>query len=230
MMRPTRLALSASCSAGLCSRPPRLSVRLAHLWKTECTVQRNTPLAPSCLASHGYTTKPRTPPSLRLSSRKVTPPSKVPLPRRTHSAKAPTVAPPVGVARPYRSAPTPAQEWSPPPRDAPPPPAEPGQGHVASPAGALPPPDSFQVIRAVGGDSLLLYWSPVEDHRISGYQIFVDSQLQLAIRNPQRTKALLPALDLSAPLRLAIRTVSADDAHSALAWADYWPAKATAAH
>ena len=60
-------------------------------------------------------------------------------------------------------------------------------------------------------------------------QIFVDSQLQLSIRNPQRTKALLPALDLSTTLRLGIRAVAAGETFSALACADHRPGKLAAA-
>ncbi|XP_037091137.1 myosin-9-like [Pollicipes pollicipes] len=68
-----------------------------------------------------------------------------------------------------------------------------------------PPCSPHKIIRAVGGDSLLLYWSPSDDPRISGYEvavatllpyrsdpaavaIFVNNRLQQLIRNPQRTK------------------------------------------
>ncbi|XP_043197132.1 plectin-like [Amphibalanus amphitrite] len=201
-----------------------------------------------------------TSPSETPASRKRSPPSKVPLPRRATPGRSsgPPVLPPVGVARPYRSAsspglgpvapPTPSQrEWSPAPsltRECSPAPVResspatssarewspaPRPHRPPSPDGLLPPPDGFQIVRAVGGDSLLLYWSPVEDPRITGYQIFVDSQLQLSIRNPQRTKALLPALDLSSTLRLGIRAVAAGETYSALACADHRPGKLAAA-
>ena len=117
--------------------------------------------------------------------------------------------PPVGVARPYRSAssaglsaapgpvapPVSQRDWSPAPaltRESSPAagsvtgrecsPAA-GSGPAWSPAARntrspspdclLPPPDGFQIVRAVGGDSLLLYWSSVEDPRITGYQVSV---------------------------------------------------------
>ncbi|KAF0306761.1 hypothetical protein FJT64_021811 [Amphibalanus amphitrite] len=193
-------------------------------------------------------TEQRSPPSKVPLPRRATP----------GRSSGPPVLPPVGVARPYRSAsspglgpvapPTPSQrEWSPAPsltRECSPAPAResspatssarewspaPRPHRPPSPDGLLPPPDGFQIVRAVGGDSLLLYWSPVEDPRITGYQIFVDSQLQLSIRNPQRTKALLPALDLSSTLRLGIRAVAAGETYSALACADHRPGKLAAA-
>ena len=74
--------------------------------------------------------------------------------------------PPVGVARPYRSTASTAEARErvshPHARPAP---------HKAAPSPVLPPPDNFQIIRAVGGDSLLLYWSPSDDQRITGYEV-----------------------------------------------------------
>ena len=55
------------------------------------------------------------------------------------------------------------------------------------------------------------------------WQIFVNNRLQQVIRNPQRTKALLPSLRLSSQLQLAIRAVGLLDSFSALSWAEYRP-------
>ncbi|XP_043197361.1 plectin-like isoform X3 [Amphibalanus amphitrite] len=157
-----------------------------------------------------------TPPN---SPRKELPRTKAPVPRCLQPKRGARQVPPVGVARPYRSTAEARERVSHPhPRS---------MAHKTAPPPALPPPENFQIIRAVGGDSLLIYWSPSDDQRISGYEIFVNNRLQQVIRNPQRTKALLPSLRLASQLQLAIRAVGPMDSFSALSWAEYRPGQLT---
>lgn len=158
-----------------------------------------------------------TPPS---SPRKDLPRQKAPQPRCLQPKRSVRQVPPVGVARPYRTTPhaSDTREKVPHPRS--------NTTKSLAPAPALPPPDNFQIIRAVGGDSLLLYWSPSDDQRITGYEIFVNNRLHQVIRNPQRTKALLPSLKLSCQMQLAIRAVGVSDSFSVLSWAEFRPGQA----
>ena len=94
------------------------------------------------------------------------PRTKAPVPRCLQPKRGARQVPPVGVARPYRSTASTAEARErvahPHPRSV---------AHKAAPPPALPPPENFQIIRAVGGDSLLIYWSPSVDQRITGYEV-----------------------------------------------------------
>jgi len=73
------------------------------------------------------------------------------------------------------------------------------------------PPEHPQLLRRVGSDGLLVSWSPPEDDEVTGYLIFVNSELTQKVRSANRTKALLHNLDLGTSMTISLHSINNAD-------------------
>merc|ERR1712048_348295 len=73
------------------------------------------------------------------------------------------------------------------------------------------PPEHPQLLRRVGSDGLLVSWTPPEDDEVTGYLIFVNSELTQKVRSANRTKALLHNLDLGRSMTISLHSINNAD-------------------